>query len=428
MLLTGLNIDCLEEILEYLELRDLLNVADSNKRLRHASKFVFVRKYGSYGFRLYDRSNTQEESITIYNHTRSIHVRNLKLSLPLLRNFWPFISRIVYQEYEESLGMAPRSYYIIDYINDFCSETLNHLQMILMHRDLLDYFKNPFTRVKTVGVLTGYSTQKNSLVRLFPKMEKLTVKMMNNNEQNEFVRSECIANHFPFLEYFQMFSALESQYKSDNEYIEVFKDFFRLNPQLKHLKIKCIDQAEVKILQVFEERKQNPERLELMVGDNFFNCFNRKRLYSKNVKHLLIRHYSEKPLMEEIPIMCNQLETFEIYFSVRQHYEDTYDFCRNNSSIRKLTLGNFGRIYVDKMINFSRLAQCLPLLEEFTNWDGELSVDEALHVFSAFKCLRYFCFCCPDQFACKVLLSRLSDNWTMHFTTDRIRNYVTFKL
>ena len=51
MKLTGLNIDCLENILEYLELGDLLNAATSNKRLNQAANFIFDREHSKKMFR-----------------------------------------------------------------------------------------------------------------------------------------------------------------------------------------------------------------------------------------------------------------------------------------------------------------------------------------------------------------------------------------
>lgn len=46
MKITDLNIICLEDIFEYLDVLNLLNVADSNKRLNFAARFVFRRKHG----------------------------------------------------------------------------------------------------------------------------------------------------------------------------------------------------------------------------------------------------------------------------------------------------------------------------------------------------------------------------------------------
>lgn len=45
MKLTNLNIDCLENVFEYLKLGDLISVAAANKRLNKAAKFVFAREH-----------------------------------------------------------------------------------------------------------------------------------------------------------------------------------------------------------------------------------------------------------------------------------------------------------------------------------------------------------------------------------------------
>lgn len=102
MKLTNLNIDCLECILGYLGLADLLNAADSNKRLCHASKFVYIRKYGSYThvFETIYKSeqeclkkvNSENPIIVMKNTTNEIYCRYLKHILQLLRNF----GRLVY--------------------------------------------------------------------------------------------------------------------------------------------------------------------------------------------------------------------------------------------------------------------------------------------------------------------------------------------
>lgn len=43
--INDVNIDCLEEIFKYLKLKDLLNIADSSKRLRRAASFIFSSTY-----------------------------------------------------------------------------------------------------------------------------------------------------------------------------------------------------------------------------------------------------------------------------------------------------------------------------------------------------------------------------------------------
>ena len=101
MILTDLNIDCLEGILGHLELADLLNVADSNNRMRHASKYVFVNKYRRHRFSFIKDILCHKWTIfSGENHTihpkyaefRHISSNNFKSILQTLRVFGSLIS------------------------------------------------------------------------------------------------------------------------------------------------------------------------------------------------------------------------------------------------------------------------------------------------------------------------------------------------
>lgn len=424
MILTDLNIDCLEAILEYLKFEDLLNVADSNKRLRHASKFVFVHKYAERSFRYF---GTYYQTMPIKNvipDFERINIQNLKSILQLLRIFGPFIYRIRMNTLIET-----DIRYIGAYINEFCSETLSDLNAFICYEDLVDCLKSPFTNVKIVEIGTRFLTKKNSLVHLFPNIQKFTLQF---NFPSVFtMHSECLADHFPYLEHFEIRFSNGWDYKKDAECTEVIKTFLRFNPQLKHIYLECRNLVENNIFEIFSERDQNPERLELYdISRNLFNLSHVKKWRLKNVKHLLIYIDCFAESFEgRIPFVCSQLETFEIcgYDPLN---ECIYDFCKNNSTIRKLIIARtIDFVYSDTIwINFwIKLAQCLPLLEEITNSHRKLSVVEAIQVLSLFKCLKYFYFDCSEHFECEQLQSHLNDNWSIQFTTERRNNFIILK-
>lgn len=434
MLLTDLNIDCLESILDYLQLGDLLNVSDSNKRLNYASKFVFIRKYGNCAFQFGDfTSKSRQSHIHVYNN-RSYNIHGLKTflvysksSLQLLRNFGPFIHQILlYDDKTNNLRFV-----YIDYINDFCSETLDILSVQLRGRDLLKCFKNPFTQVKTVYLFlfNDVSMQQNSLVRLFPKIQKLILWA----ECSKFMHSGFLAYHFPHLEYFKRESYELFEYQKDNECVEIIKDFLRLNPQLKHFGMPCgaeSTQADINILQMFGEREHQLERLELIDVDGFINQFNGEKLHLKNIKHLSISPFVTFHVIKIIPFSCNNLEIFEIDLFGGQSYEHIYEFLEKNPSIKKLKIID-SRPEPEFLINISRLAQLLPLLEEFQTSDEFFAspIDETVHtILFLFKHLKFVRFGCYKQFDCKNLRSRLNKNWSMNFTSCiRSGTFITLK-
>lgn len=76
MKFTDLNIDCLEIVLEYLELIDLLNVADSTKRLNKVAELVFARKHGKKDVNFGGTQVSQNRSFRISPFT--IDIEDLK--------------------------------------------------------------------------------------------------------------------------------------------------------------------------------------------------------------------------------------------------------------------------------------------------------------------------------------------------------------
>lgn len=384
MILTDLNIDCLEEILEYLELKDLLNAADSNKRLCHASKFVFIRKYAG-------------DYISIYPN-------NDKRSLQIIRIFGSLIRRMEccfrYRTVTKS--------YVTDYINEYCNETLSEIQFLATDKNF-DCFKNPFTNVKTVYLWScQIDEKKNCLLRLFPKMQKLTVKAVCT----PLIHSETLANHFPYLEYFE-YKAISADCRKDIKCVEGLKAFLKLNPQLRHLRMECGSKMDIEFLKVLGERERNLEILELYIwrGDFYDFPLNSEKIHLRNVKHFRL---DPGLISGGFPFLFDQLESFELYNGRILEQSNFYDFFRKNSTIKKFKLTSYTEL------DYSQLAQYLPLLEEMTHGFGGLSVDAVLHVITTFKSLRYFCFMREEHFEYKQLLVRLSDNWSMQLK-DNIR-------
>lgn len=251
MKLTDLDIDCIEEILKYLEFEDILSVADTNNRLRHASKFVFARKHSNTLFSLQPGSaHLFDKGVYPLSHT-FMNVNNTKYIFQTLRIFGRLMSSLRIDLVCGSL--LPDYINVVRYINEFCTETLERLEILLWDdlENALDCFERPFTRVKTVliGVDAG-SAQKDFLVRIFPKMEKLTLL----TSCTKFMHNGHIANHFPHLKIFEILP--RDPYKEDHVCSEVYRKFIRLNPQLQHLicrKIVGVDGA-FKVLEAHESQ------------------------------------------------------------------------------------------------------------------------------------------------------------------------------
>lgn len=416
MKLTDLNIDCLEAILNHLDLQNLLNVADSNKRLCHASKFVYIEKYGSCTVIFPILYESQRSSIECHKlilvKGNMIHFRHLKYILQLLRIFGHLISRMHHHlllGFEPACIFRKKITYIMGYLNYFCHESLEYISIMVSVKDQLNFLKKPFTNLKTVKIIPFEFIQKDRLLRLFPKVEKLIFSWGDYSKIGE-----SIANHFPYLESVEIACEFPCYDHTCRKYrcVKNFKAFLQLNPQLKHLYMQCGSKTEIEILQSFGERQQNIKSLKLLDDDQFFKYSNGKEINLKNVEHLSIKRYSREQTMCEIPILCDKLISFQIEID-EQSSEYIYKFYQNNSTIRKLTLG-FSAVD-DFNVNYTQLVQLLPFLEELTSYYGKLSVDEVYHVLTLFKSLKYFNFFCIEKFNFKKLDSHLNDEWSIQF-------------
>lgn len=136
MNITDLNIDCIESILDYLEFEDFLNAAFSNKRINHAAKFVFARKYNKnmrYCFSIKPRS----WRLPIHQNHEITYIFRLKLALLMLRCFGCVIKRI-----EIMFTNTVYDEYITSYMNQFCVFSMIELHMMDIPENELHLFKH----------------------------------------------------------------------------------------------------------------------------------------------------------------------------------------------------------------------------------------------------------------------------------------------
>lgn len=93
MLLTDMNIDCLEAVLEHLTLANLLKAADVNRRLRRVAQQVFDQKYGRKKINFTWIGLCPQEIRWMGKHSRidildtSVSIRHHQTISKLMRNF-----------------------------------------------------------------------------------------------------------------------------------------------------------------------------------------------------------------------------------------------------------------------------------------------------------------------------------------------------
>lgn len=399
MKLTDLEINCLEAILKFLDIENLLNAADANTRLRRAATLVFAREYDNIRWVIdelprhpdpleycqfrwhYDDPFHPAETIDSYGITKR------KIAFQLVRCFGSLlrsISCFCTYPFLFNTDLPDVECHFFNYVNEFCSETIGMLKLNVSNwdRTFLNFDK-PFKQVELLCItnLTGSRSntdpvELNCLNRLFPQMRSLVIGL----RCSQFIHAGCVTEHFPNLEELSVHvdDCTGPIHESCDRCIESYRDTVRLNPQLKKIEFLSFDAAKSLIVYC-AEHLQNIEHLDL----NFcggVRGFDRNStidaLHFKNVKHLkarnvcgewgFIRNYMD--IVENLAF--DHLETFALQVC---HYEDAapppYDiqlkaFCERNQSLKRLTL-TFLPDALETVLQFnSWLFATLPLLEE----------------------------------------------------------------
>lgn len=137
--ITDVNSDCLEKIFEYLDIDDLLHVADSNKWLQISAGSVFCHKFGQQKVQLTD---IYPKYGAVFQRDGTIVVGGLKTCLQLLRCFGEFVKNLDIS----FVDSTKKHHFLMDqYINEFCADSLIELRVYGRLTSLMKDVKKPFS-------------------------------------------------------------------------------------------------------------------------------------------------------------------------------------------------------------------------------------------------------------------------------------------
>ena len=120
--ITNIYYDCLERIFDFLDLRSLLNVADTYKRLQIAAAAKFSDAYGKKPVHLIIHKN---KCIPLLLNADEIYIRGSKLQFPFLRCFGAKVTHL-YVDHHSDSGRAYKTL-LLQYLNQYCGNALKTL-------------------------------------------------------------------------------------------------------------------------------------------------------------------------------------------------------------------------------------------------------------------------------------------------------------
>lgn len=183
MKITDLNIDCLESVFEYLDLQDLLNVADANKYLNIVAKCVFRRKHSNKMVHIPVVRIARDRRLKFdINSFGFIQMSDLRTILAFLRCFGCFVSHVTFKfslNIQISNNFA-RNYFecnqhVMLYINEYCSGTLKDIVIKNGPKDWDRNMKKPFSMLQGVELFECGRVDAESISNIFPQMVRFNI-------------------------------------------------------------------------------------------------------------------------------------------------------------------------------------------------------------------------------------------------------------
>lgn len=278
--LTNIYYDCLERIFDYLNITDLLNIAQTCKRLQIAAAAKFgddFSKKANFVTRLYhskSRFIRYEPGISI-NGT-SIAVVGLRHVLPFMRCFGSKLSHLwVY--YLKANDADSQNDRINQYISQYCSDTLDNITLIDKPFVSIESFSKPFKNVKKVSISScDLGNQLRYFLNWFPNLRHLDITSVTIGETDVTV-------NIPYLETLSIWIGEQSITYEQAEKL------LHANQQLKKLAIDSIP---------------------LMALDKLFNMISANPSLSKLNVYGLIEYVDVvelNPFIGEYPLLIEEL-------------------------------------------------------------------------------------------------------------------------
>lgn len=398
MRITDMNIDCLEEVSKHLNLTDLLNIADSSKRLNKAANFVFNQKHGNKLVRFVLCVGDQHRLVRKNGDT--IFIVDFYTSLRFVRCFGQLISRIDldWMQLCTEMYTKPAFVEIFRYMNEYCTQNLIELRVRNLSCNIIEQIVNPFEKLEKISFENcELKIDSTTFRKIFPKMRYL------NLRDNQMVNSAYVGNSFPHLDTFVYRPCLKMSSDEQNN----LKIFVRLNPQLNTIKLyECLDAS---LIRYMSEHLHQLEEFSITLYDTVDPDFDISQVHFKSVKKFQIASDKNDSFSKFTPSF-DQLEQF---IAGGMPTSDLQIFVKTNPAIKKFTIEhgfNILSLTLEDTLGVSKALNSLNDLDISNANIDEVTAEDAIRFMAELKQLKKFKIKLHHSEVIK-LLTQLNKEW-----------------
>lgn len=223
--LIDLDNDCLEHLFQFLEFRDIINVAEANAHLKVAANAVFVRKLKKRLVIVESDPNLDARHPDVGNYEDAISIYTMPLAVKTIRNFGSSIAGM--QLKIKTSDFLREKFFL--HVNEYCHKALNTLQVFGDHSSIYGRVDHPFGNVERFYSCSGaIGPGCEQINRVFPRLSQL--KFIDN----DILDLKPIAQTYPNLEAF----AFNYDWEFPNNFIASnLITIMTLNPQIESFEL-----------------------------------------------------------------------------------------------------------------------------------------------------------------------------------------------
>lgn len=283
-------------IFDNLNIEDLINLADVNVDFHE-----MIRHHYMIGIYQIDKLRIRfDEPTQSAIYSDSFIIGKFDVAEKFLRHFGDLITQLEYSN-NPTIFKSNEADIIDRYIEQYCSPTLNHIDLINAGRYLVTDAKQPFTNVISVGLMQFASFDKLALNRIFPNMQRLQISINYPIDLTAWLQEYPHLCHLDVIEW------------GDPMNNTALLDLLQLNSNVRALALNNFPQH----LQQINDHLPNLKALTLKwdyVNDLPLNWPNMPIVHFKNVTefHLNVRAGTLYANALHVPVTFERLEVLDI--------------------------------------------------------------------------------------------------------------------
>lgn len=350
MHLNDLDNYTLLNIFEWLNFESSINLAESDGRFQQ----LFIDHVIQPKFKLHERViNIQK--VPFHRRTNDIiEISNDRITINraenvyrILRSFGNLITKIEFDAIAISFNRTEVAQ-IAQYINAFCSASLQSLLIKPRNGDLFVDWSKPFENVENLTLFGAFVFGNIPFEQLFPRIRVFNVKLYHLSYDNSRDLS-FLERRLPNLTHLTVDIGLTN---TKNPSI---KEFLRLNPQIRYFATKNF--VNVQFLQFMSETLPYLEELKLGSHDRDFLSENSQLIHFDGVKRFSLGVYRDRPPIT-FPLIFQHLES--LHLTTHELFEPFIEAMSQCNDLKQLEID----VAQPDFMQLKRILESLPHLNE----------------------------------------------------------------